>query len=315
MKNILKFALGAMLVVSAQSALAAPPTMMLVPDKTWCIEKGYVNETTRNGKKIVREDYDRALVDKDFVNVSLAVKQVFAERGYPIGDAASQNEADDEDEMFDEAFEGAESGSGVQTNSFDELLKRNKPDILIKLGWNVNTAGSLYSADYRLEAVDAYSQKSVAPLAGQTGEVRRTTPLGVALKQTAKNNMDGFLTTLQSYFDDVQTNGREMRLILRIVDNGAGLNMNSEFGGEELSDIIYNWVNDNSQNHQFTRRSSGRDQANYTQIRVPLKDSMGRPQDAETWAKGLQKKLQSLGIPTENRPQGLGTARLMLGEK
>lgn len=314
MKNILKIALGALFLASTQAAVAAPPTMMLVPDKTWCIEKGYVNETMRNGKKIVREDYDRALVDKDFSNVSLAIKQVFAERGYPIIDSSSQQESDDEDEMFDEAFEGAQTGAGVQTNSFDEILKRNKPDIIIKLGWNENVAGSYCSCDLRIEAVDAYSNKSVAPLSGSTGQFRRPF-LGNELKQAAKNNMDGFLTTLQSYFDDVQQNGREMRLILRIVDNGSGLNMNSEFGGEELADIIYNWVNDNSQNHQFTRRSSGRDQANYTQIRVPMKDSTGKPQDAQTWAKGLQKKLQSLGIPTENRPQGLGTARLMLGEK
>ena len=115
-----------------------------------------------------------------------------AERNFPVISGESQSEADDEDEMLDEAFEGAETGSGVQTNAYDELLKRNKPDITLKIGWNINNAGSIYSADYRIEAIDTYSNKSVAPIAGRTGEMRRTVPLSVALKQTAKNNMDDF---------------------------------------------------------------------------------------------------------------------------
>lgn len=302
-------------IISFQYVMAAPPKLMIVPDKTWCIEKGYVIESERNGKKVLREDYDRAFVDSDFNNVQLAIAQIMAERNFPVVNGQAQAETDDEDEMFDEAFEGAETGSGVQTNAYDELLKRNKPDITLKIGWNVNNAGSIYSADYRIEAIDTYSNKSVAPIAGQTGEVRRTVPLSVALKQTAKGNMDDFCTKLQTYFDDIQTNGREIRCDIRIIDNGSGITMNQEFEGLELSEIIYNWISDNSVNHQFNQRSSGRNMARYDQIRIPLKDANGRPMDASRWVKGLQEKLKSLGIVCENASTGLGAGRLYIGEK
>lgn len=307
--------MGAAAIFSVQSVMAAPPKLMVVPDKTWCVEKGYIIETERNGKKIQREDYDRAFVDSDFKNVQLAIAQIMAERNFPVVSGEAQAEADDEDEMFDEAFEGAETGSGVQTNAYDELLKRNKPDITLKVGWNVNNAGSIYSADYRIEAIDTYSNKSVAPIAGQTGEVRRTVPLSVALKQTAKGNMDDFCTKLQTYFDDIQTNGREIRCDIRIIDNGSGVTMNQEFGGQELSEIIYNWISDNTVNHQFNQRSGGRNMARYDQIRIPLKDANGRPMDASRWVKGLQDKLKSLGLVSENASTGLGAGRLYIGEK
>lgn len=315
MNTIAKLLMGTVAIISFQYVMAAPPKLMIVPDKTWCIEKGYVIESERNGKKVLREDYDRAFVDSDFNNVQLAIAQIMAERNFPVVNGQAQAETDDEDEMFDEAFEGAETGSGVQTNAYDELLKRNKPDITLKIGWNVNNAGSIYSADYRIEAIDTYSNKSVAPIAGQTGEVRRTVPLSVALKQTAKGNMDDFCTKLQTYFDDIQTNGREIRCDIRIIDNGSGVTMNQEFEGLELSEIIYNWISDNSVNHQFNQRSSGRNMARYDQIRIPLKDANGRSMDASRWVKGLQEKLKSLGIVCENASTGLGAGRLYIGEK
>lgn len=315
MKLLSKLLLSTAMVCCAQIAVAAPPKLMILPDKTWCVEKGYYTETERNGKVRQTEDYDKALIDKDFVNVQTVIAQVMAERGFPVVSALAQQESDDEDEMLDEAFEGAETGSGVQTNSFDEIVKRAKPDITLKIGWNVNAAGSLYSADVRMDAIDTYSNKQVAPIAAQTGEVRRTVPLGVAIKGSMAQNMDNFCSTLMSYFDDIQTNGREIRLDVRIVDNGAGTTMNQEFNGEELGSIIYKWVNDNTVNNQFSERSSGRNMLRYDQVRIPLKGSDGRALDAKRWAAGLQKLLKNLGLTAENASPSLGTARIYIGEK
>lgn len=317
MKTISKIILGIFVgLLSTQIAGAAEPKLMIVPDKTWCQEKGYVTETQRNGKTIVREDYDRALIDKDFVNVSLAIKQIMAERGFPVVDALAQQESDDEDEMLDEAFEGAESGSAAATNAYDEILKRAKPDITLKIGWDGTSYGSLYSMNYRIEAVDSYSNKSVAPVAGQTGEVRRSVPLAVALKQTAKNNMDQFCATLGEYFQDLQDNGREIRLDVRILDNGDGTTMSTEFGGKELGNIIYEWVSDNSVNHKFSQRSGRqRNMQRYDQIRIPMYDAAGRPMDGGRWADGLRQVLQSYGLKSENASSALGAARIYIGEK
>lgn len=315
MKNISKILLGFAAFCCTEAAVAAPPKLIILPDKTWCVEKGYYTEVERNGKTRQYENYDKALIDKDFVNVQTAIAQAFAERGFPLVSAAAQQESDDEDEMLDEAFEGAETGSGVQTNSYDEIIKRAKPDITISIGWNVNNAGSIYSADYRIKGIDTYSNKEVAPLAGQTGELRRSVPIGVAIKDASRNSMDNFCTTLQSYFTNIQEEGREIRLDVRIVDNGAGTTMNQEFNGQELGTIIYNWVNDNTVNHQFSERSSGRNMARFDQVRIPLKDASGRYLDAKRWAAGLQQVLKGLGLKAENASTGLGAGRIYIGEK
>lgn len=317
MKTLAKMFFSALAcLATCQVAQAEAPKLMILPDKTWCVEKGYVTETQRNGKTVVREDYDRALIDKEFSNISLAIKQIMAERGFPVVDALAQQEADDEDEMLDEAFEGAESGAEAATNAYDEILKRAKPDITLRIGWDGTAYGSLYSMNYRIEAIDSYSNKSVAPVAGQTGEVRRSVPLAVALKQTAKDNMDQFCTTLGEYFNDLQTNGREIRLDVRILDNGAGTTMSTEFGGKELGDLIYEWVSDNTVNHKFSQRSGRqRNMQRYDQVRIPMFDSAGNPQDAARWVNGLRDLLKSHGLVSENASTGLGAARIYIGEK
>lgn len=230
-------------------------------------------------------------------------------------DATAQSEEDDMDDAMDEAFEGAESGASAGSNAFDELVNRAKPDITVEVEWSGNNAGSLYSADFNIKAIDTYSSKAVSAIAAQTGEVRRTVPLTVALKQAVKNNFDSFCALLQQHFDDLQANGREIRLDVRILDNGAGTTMNTEFGGQELSQIIYEWVSDNTVNHQFNQRSSGRTRLRFNQVRIPMKDTNGRPMDAKAWARGLQQKLAALGLPAENSSPALGLGRLYIGEK
>ena len=63
--------------------------------------------------------------------------------------------------------------------------------------------------------------------------------------------MDNFCAQLQSHFDDMVENGREVTMEVKVVDNGSGIDLTSEYGGEELTDIIDDWVSDNSVNHRY----------------------------------------------------------------
>lgn len=316
MKLVNKIFLAAVCATVAAISFAAPPKLMIVPDKAWCVEKGYIITSERNGKTIQREDYDKAMVDKEFVNVRLAINQIMAERGFPLVNQDAQQEADEFDEALDEAFEGAESGAQTQLSAYESLLKDAKPDIIVKIGWNVNTAGSLYNADWRMEGVDAYSNKSVVPLAGNTGEKRRSIPLSVSLKETARANMDNFNTTLREYFDNLQQKGREVRLDVRVLESSP-INLKEEFNGVELGTVIYNWVAENTVNHQFNQRSAGRNMIRFDQVRIPLHDSNGQPMDASIWAKKLKAFLGQApyNIRCEEASAGLGLGRIYIGEK
>lgn len=317
MKNkIIAMAMGAILSAGAMTAYAEAPTLMLVPDKTWCNANGFVNEYNRGGKMRKVEDYERAFTEsQELTQIKTGVNSIFAKRGFPLKDFGASSDADDDDEMLDEAAEGAETGAGLQANANDVLIARAKPDILLKMGWIINKVGFDYSVSYRLEALDSYSGKSVAAVTGEGAPTKINVPLTVAIGQAMEAQMSDFCQQLNDHFADIQQNGREMRMNLRIYDNGAGLNFNQEFGGKELSAIVYDWMHENTQGHRFSERSASRNRLSYEQVRVPYRDERGAVQQARQFIAKLQRHLASLGIVAENATSRLGVGQLNLGEK
>lgn len=313
----LKTTLAIAALAAAAAMQAAPPTIMVLPDKVWCNSQGYVSQVNANGRNRVVEDFDKAFLDSELKNVTTAINGLFQERGFPLKDFAAQSESDDDDDLFDEAFEGAQSGSEVQSNSIDQILQKTKPDIILRVGWDVNKVGFQYNLSYRLEAVDAYSNKAVASVTAETAPTARTTPVSACLKDAAANHMDDFASKLSEHFNDIQANGREIRLLIRIIDNGSGLTFNNEYGGKELGQVIYDWISDNTVNHQFNERTSTRNQLGYDQVRIPLKDTNGRPMQAKQFVAQLQRYLASApySLSAENASPQLGIGRLMIGEK
>lgn len=298
------------------SVYAAPPKIMIVPDKQWCNANGYVDKVEKQGKVRINEKYEEAFLDETLVNVEKELKSIMVGHKYPVVSYLEQSAADDDEEMLEELFEGAESGSELAENSFEAALNKAKPDILFKVGWSVNPVGFKYTASFRIDAVDSYSNKSVSTITAESELVSRTVPLHALLKMTLANSMNQFLSDLSTHFTDVQTNGREMQVMIRIIDNGMGTTFTSEFGGEELGTIIYNWMNDNTVNHQFSERTSTRNRLVYDQVRVPLKDASGRHMNAKIFVGSLQKYLKNnFGIVAENTSSGLGNGRLYIGEK
>lgn len=312
MKKIISLIAAGVMTVSAY---AEAPTIMLLPDKTWCNAQGYVNEINRGGKTRVYEDYDKAFLNEELTQVSRGVSNVFNNRGFKLKDYNEQTESDDYDEMEEEAFESAETGSSYAQNSSDIIIAKAKPDILIKIGWIKNSVGFNYSLSYRIAAFDSYSNKNIASVTSEGAPVPRTTPLSAAITEAMKSNMDEFCAQLMAHFEDVQTNGREMRMNIRIIDNGSGLNFNSEFGGKELGAIIYDWMHENTQDHRFAERTATRNRRSYDQVRVPMRDASGKVIQARQFMDGLQAHLKSLGIKAENTSSTLGSGSLAIGEK
>lgn len=309
LKNLI---LGAALTIASAASMqaGAPPTVMFLPDKTWCNEMNYVTRTERNGKTRVSEKYDEAFLNSDLKNVVTQLNTLLSENGLNPKTYGESAENDDDEEAEEEMFEGAQSGSGLESNSYDDVLNKLKPDIIIKLGWNQNKVGFNYTCSYRLEAVDTYSGKSIAAVTAETPTVKTTIPLAAALKNAATEHMSNFAGKLQEHFDDIQTNGREITLTTRIIGNGEGTNFNTEFGGKELGTIIDDWIRDNTQNHVYSQRNATRNRMQFEQMRIPLNIN------ARQFVTKLQNYLKSTyGIVAENTTKGLGSGRLYIGEK
>lgn len=290
----------------------APPTVMFLPDKTWCNANNYVDRKEHNGKVRITEKYDEAFLNSDLKNVVVQLNGLMRDNGLPAKDYGATSETDDEEEMEEEAYnDDSQSGGSLGETTYEALINKLRPDILIKIGWDVNKVGFNYTMSYRLEAVDSYSNKSIAQVTAETPTLKTTVPIAAALKNAATEHMSSFVGRLQEYFDDLQENGREITVTCRIGDNGSGVNFNSEFGGEKLSTIISDWMNDNTVNHAYSTRNSTRNRISFEQVRIPFKDPRGRVMQAKEFVDQLQKYLQSsYGLKSENTTKGLGTGRL-----
>lgn len=304
---------SAVILLSASVMQAgAPPTIMFLPDKTWCNANGFVDRVEKNGKVRITEKYDEAFLSPELKNVVVQLNGLMRDNGLPAKDYGATSEIDDEEEMEELAYDDdSQSGGTMAETTYEALMSKLRPDIIIKVGWDVNKVGFNYTLSWRLEALDSYSGKSIAQVTGETPTLKTTIPVSAALKNAATEYMDGFVGRLQEHFDDLQTNGREITVACRIGDNGSGVNFNSEFGGEKLSNIISDWMNDNTVNHAYSTRSSSRNRISFEQVRIPFKDSRGRVMQAKEFVDQLQSYLRSkCNLKSENTTKGLGAGRL-----
>ena len=306
-KIVLSTAVAAVSVLTLNAG--APPTVMFMPDKTWCNANNYVERSERNGKTRITEKYDEAFLNSDLKNVVVQLNGLMKDNGLPVKDYGATSEIDDEEEMEEEAYnDDTQSGGTMDMTNYEALMNKLRPDIIITIGWDVNKVGFNYTMSYRLEAIDSYSGKSIAQVTAETPTMKTTVPVAAALKNAATEQMCAFIGR---HFDDLQTNGREITVACRIGNNGSGINFNSEYDGKELSTIISDWMNDNTVNHVYSTRNSSRNRISFEQVRIPFKDSAGRVMQAKEFVDQLKRYLRSnYNLKSENTTKGLGAGRL-----
>ena len=237
-----------------------------------------------------------------------------ADRGFTLKDlqqtikSISRNAAED-------ALITSKAGSSIAESPLDQLRRQAKADILLRLDWTVNTMGPKKSITYSLAAKDTYTDKQIAGAQG-TGAPSFSAEVPVLLEEAVVANMDNFCAQLQSHFDDMMENGREVTMEVKVVDNGSGIDLTSEYGGEELTDIIDDWVSDNSVNHRYNLTQGSESFLKFEQIRIALYQANGRANDTRRWARELVKELTSkYQIPCRVDMRGLGKAVVLIGEK
>lgn len=296
---------------------AKKPTIMVLPADTWCVENGYVVNTENQGRIQKVADYESALQENsDLLNVITKIGELMAEEGMPLKDASSEIRSLNRTQAEDAMTLSSTSGATLSETPLEKLMSRSKADILVEVGWKVNSLGPKKSITYTLRGLDAYTGKQVAAAQG-TGAESFSASVPVMLEEAVVGKMDNFISQLQRHFDDMMENGREIILRVQVFDNGSGLSMESEYGDEELTDIIDQWVNDNSVNHRYNLSDAGETSLRFEQVRIPLYRENGSPMDARQYVTQLRKFLQKApyNITSKIVTKGLGQANLILGEK
>lgn len=293
---------------------AKKPTLMVVPGDTWCSQNGYMSSYEMQGRTMNVPDYEKALQeDMDLINVITKIGELMAERGFLLKDMASSIRSINQNNIEDGMTVSSRSGSYLAETPLDKLLNRAKADILVELSWKINKIGPKNSVTYTLRGIDAYTNKQVAATQG-TGVQSFSAEIPVLLEEAVIEHMDNFTSQLQKHFDDLLTNGREITLNIRMFDSGSGKTLEDEFGNSELSEVIDNWMAQNTVNHRYNLIDATESVMHFEQVRIPLYRPNGMPMDTRHFATELRKYLSTAPYQLKAKvlTKGLGHADLII---
>ena len=296
---------------------AKKPKLMVVPSDAWCKEHGYMQNFDNQGSVEQIPDYKQALLnDKDLNNVIAKIGVLMADQGFPLVSMEQSLKSINNLSAEDNLIRSKTSGASMTESPLDRLRRVAKADILLQVDWTINEVGPKKSITYNLQGLDAYTNKQVAGAQG-TGNPSFSAEVPVLLEEAVQDNMDNFTAQLQRHFDDLFENGREVAIDIRVFDNGSGIDLESEYGDYELTEIIDNWMAENTVSHRFNKSDVTENFILYDQVRIPLYKKNGMPEDTEGFTRNLRRFLQQppYSIPCKIINRGLGRCLLVIGEK
>lgn len=311
------FTLALALVALVASAQIKKPALMVIPSDVWCISNGYYTEIDNMGTTMKVPNYKQALQENMGLKLAIAkLNDLMAERQFPL-QSLEQTIKNLEQQRMEDNLTMSKAGNELAESPLDEVARVAKCDIILELSWELKDFGPKHSLSYVLEGRDAYTSKTIGAASG-TGAPSFTADVDVLLEEAIVANMDNFNNRLLDHFTEMQTIGREVSLDIKVFANNAtGVDLETEFGDDELIDIINDWLQKNTVQGRFTMPYASENVANFTQVRIPVYDERGRAIDANGFAKGLAKMLKKepYNIPSKVLVKGLGRAVIILGEK
>ena len=302
------------------SAQAKKPTLMVMPSDAWCYQNGFMKEIP-DGEGHAKQipDYEEALRTSMDLKLAIAkINDLMAERGFPLKDLEQQVKLIQQ-QTAEQNLVTSKSGNEMAESPIDNLLRVAKADIIIELTWDIKEQGPKRTLSYILEGKDSYTGKSIGGSNG-TSSPSFSADVSVLLEEAVVAHIDNFNNRLQSYFDDLFANGREVALEIRVfADNAAGIDLESEVGpnGDELAEVIDAWMAENTVQGRFSKLGSSENYIAYEQVRIPLYNAKGVAMDTEAYARQLRNFLRKepYNIPVKVLNRGLGKCILVLGEK
>lgn len=309
--------MASLFVCATLFAQAKKPTIMVVPSDNWCVQNGYVQKFDNMGTEMILPDYRAALQQSSDLLLAISkINEMMAEREFPLKNLESSLKTLMNQEAEDAMLTNKEGG-GVAESPIDKLKKVAKADIWMQLTYTVNQVGPKRSLTFNLQGLDAYTNKQIAGASG-TGDPSFAPEIAILIEEAILSHIDNFNAQLQTHFDDIFANGREIVVRIKTWDD-AGFDLEEEFDGDELGMIIEDWMSDNTVHGRFNTTDATENMMLFEQVRIPLEmeeDGKVRQVDARRWMNGLRKYLKSeYDIESKLMMQGLGQAQLVIGAK
>ena len=297
-----------------QDAKAIKPTLMLMPSEGWCKANGYTMQFDNQGTPETVPNYKEALNNPELSQAIAKISEIMIDKGFPLTNLSSAIR-NMEQELAINRTMTSKSGATIAESPTDMLKRVAKPDIVLELGYTVTPTGPKKTLSYDLHAYDAYTSGDVARSADVTASFSADIP--TLLQAAVLANMDNFASQLLEYFGKLFEEGREATVTVQVWDNPGKIDLETEFNGKELNEIINDWMYQNTVQHRYRRQSSSENYMVYNPIRIPLFNGDGMPMEIQLFAQGLQKYLKAApyNITSKVDQRGLGQAVLIIGEK
>jgi hypothetical protein len=295
---------------------AKKPTLMILPSDNWCEQRYFMTEFDNQGSKQKVPNYKQAFQEDTEINQVISkIGSMMIDRGFPLKDAEQELKAIEVRSAEDNMTASSKSSSSIAESPLDKLKNKTKADIIIQIWWKINKTDQGKSVSFTIEAFDAYTSKRIASATG-TGAPNNTDIVPVLLQNAILSYIEPFAAQLQSHFDDLFSNGREIILTVKRW-NSWDKNLETEINGEEITDYINKWMQQNTFKGRFSMNDATENTIRFDQVRIPLFDANSNAIDARQFAKGLQKHLKAAPFNFEVKlmTRGLGEAILVLGEK
>lgn len=294
---------------------AMKPIIMVVPEKVWCINQGFVKDGDPKSP-----DYEKALLNNDVLNVITKMGGIMQERGYPLKNLQSALDELKNESAMDLALVSKADGEIVE-DELDQLTRVAQADILVNIAFTRTTYGPRNMVEFRVTSIDAATSKQIG---GETGRSSASgAPISALLEESVLGFIDNFTGSIQRHFEDLVANGREGSVIFKIANDcpltfESEVNLNGDTG--ELNEVIDYWMNEHTVNGSFTQNGKTRNRLSYEQVRFPLfgKGKFGGKPKAinmDGFIKPITQFLSQFGLSVSTTPVGIGKAYVVLGGK
>lgn len=303
-------------------AQAKKPILMVIPSDAFCMRGGYMTTyQDETGSEQSSADYRKAFMQDENLRLVISeLSNIMAQRGFPLKDLEQTLKSMDNQQAEASLFTGS-SGGGIVESPLDRLKRTAKADIILDIDFTIKSKGPQKYISFNLRGVDAYTNKIITAASGD-GRPSTSATVGLLLEEAVLNYMDPFNAALQTHFDDMFENGREVAISIKMTENcPVGMNDDFEFLGEvvTLSDILDYWMDENAVNHRFSRVNGGDYFVDYEQVRIPLfKTVLGKERaiDTRTFAMDLARFLnkEPFNLPYKINERGLGNVWIVLGD-
>ena len=302
------------------NAQAKKPKLLIVPSDNWCFQNDYTDDFNNQGIVQRIPNYRKALIeDSDLPLIISKLEELLQERNFAPENLERALKSVENSIIEEQLRESKETGSGISENPIDMLKKAAKADIIIQIGYSIKTRGPQRMIEFVMGGYDAYTDKPVANATNISDWLRGMEPAALA-QRAIISEMDGFLDLLQSHFDDMFENGREVSISIRKWDDWE-YDLESYFGDdeEELGLLIEDWIFENTVEGRFSTSDYTENMLNFEQVRIPLfteRNGRQRPMDTRLFARNLSRYLiDEFSIENKITTKGLGEATLILGSK